>query len=216
MSATINTFPPLQQMNTPRGWALGLIVLVHAGFFYALTSGMALKLLPPRTIPTQVIPIDPKALEPPKPTQLRDPDIDRRVWVQKTNEPPLPPTDQDTSLTDRRTDLPPPRPEVFERTQPVREATMVQPGADPRNPFSEPQYPSAEIRQGHEGTVLLSIQVLENGRVGDVRVEQSSGFPALDQSAMREAKRWRFRPGTRDGLPVSMWKQVPIKFELKE
>ena len=93
---------------------------------------------------------------------------------------------------------------------------MVQPGADPRNPFSEPQYPSAEIRGGHEGTVLLSIQVLENGRVGDVRVEQSSGFPALDQSAMKEAKRWRFRPGTRDGVPVPMWKQVPIKFELKE
>jgi hypothetical protein len=31
---------------------------------------------------------------------------------------------------------------------------------------------------------------------------------------MREAKRGRFIPGTSDGSPLAMWKQVPITFRL--
>ena len=77
-------------------------------------------------------------------------------------------------------------------------------------------YPSASIRANQTGTVILSVLVLENGRIGDVRIEQSSGHARLDESAVREARRWKLKPGTRDGVPVSMWKQIPITFRLKE
>jgi protein TonB len=90
------------------------------------------------------------------------------------------------------------------------------PAIDSRTPLSEPEYPAQEIRQNHEGTVMLSIYVLENGRVGDVRIEQSSGFPRLDAAATREAKRWRLKPGSQDGRPLAMWKTVPITFQLKQ
>src|SRR6185436_21078120 len=42
---------------------------------------------------------------------------------------------------------------------------IIEPELDARYPFSEPEYPVSEIRQGHEGTVLLALQILPNGRV---------------------------------------------------
>ena len=68
---------------------------------------------------------------------------------------------------------------------------------------------------GHEGTVVLELQILPNGRVGDVRIHQSSGFAKLDESAAREARKWRMKPGTSDGTAMTMWRRVPIRFQLK-
>ena len=93
---------------------------------------------------------------------------------------------------------------------------IVQPQGDPRFPFTEPEYPNPDIRMGHEGTVLLSIEVLPNGRVGQVRIERSSGFVRLDESAVREARKWRMKPGMQDGIATAMWKRVPITFQLKD
>jgi protein TonB len=97
------------------------------------------------------------------------------------------------------------------RLQPIIIAPAI-----PSAGLSEPIYPASEIRAGHTGTALLLLEILPNGRVGEVRLEQSSGFSKLDQSAMREARKWRFVPGTRDGVPFKLWKQVPIKFELHD
>jgi periplasmic protein TonB len=93
---------------------------------------------------------------------------------------------------------------------------VVEPRIDSRRGLSEPFYPPGEIRQGHEGTVVLSLHILADGRVGEVKLQSSSGYPKLDESAMREAKRWRFVPGTSDGSPLAMWKQVPITFRLNQ
>jgi len=32
----------------------------------------------------------------------------------------------------------------------------------------------------------------------------------------REARRWRFKPGIRDGVPVAMWKKIPVTFKLED
>ena len=48
--------------------------------------------------------------------------------------------------------------------------------------------------------MMIAIEVLENGRVGQVRVESSSGYERLDDAAVRQAKRWRLKPGMRDGV----------------
>ncbi len=61
----------------------------------------------------------------------------------------------------------------------------------------------------------LSVEVLPSGRVGQVRVEQSSGYVKLDESAVREARKWRMKPGMQDGVATAMWKRVPITFRLK-
>jgi periplasmic protein TonB len=92
---------------------------------------------------------------------------------------------------------------------------ILQPQGDARFPFTEPEYPIADIRMGHEGTVWLSIEILPNGRVGQVRIDQTSGFARLDDSAVREARKWRMKPGTQDGIAIPMWKRVPVTFQLK-
>lgn len=214
MNTTVNTFPPLHLFDSPRSWFLACIVLLHVGFFWALNNGFSLSriVLPPPTTDVVFLPDETKpAPSPPKEIV----DLDRTTLRPYVPAPPLPDPLYDREETISGSSEPQPLPPI-ERTAPAQPTpTIVQP-AIPSSGLSEPPYPASEIRAGHTGTVVLSVQVLENGRVGEVRLLQSSGFAKLDQSALREARKWRFVPGTRDGVPVALWKQVPIKFELTE
>jgi periplasmic protein TonB len=91
----------------------------------------------------------------------------------------------------------------------------VQP--DPRHPLTQPPYPSRVVHAGGTGSVEIEVYVLPNGRVGDARVTKSTGIPALDQSAVDEAKRrWRLMPATRDGVPFAQWHKLRVVFELRD
>lgn len=75
-------------------------------------------------------------------------------------------------------------------------------------------YPPAARRSGHEGTVILKVQVLEDGRVGEIQLRTSSGFDELDKAAAKAAKDWRFKAALEDGRAVSSWAIVPYKYVL--
>jgi TonB family protein len=79
-----------------------------------------------------------------------------------------------------------------------------------------PAYPSLARKMGHEGIVLLAAEILSDGRVGQLVVKKSSGFPSLDQSAMDAVRRWKFIPAKWMGKAVSAWVDVPVKFRLSE
>jgi len=216
-ATTINTFPSLHSWSSPRGWAMAIIVLLHAGFFWVLTNGMSVQMpkwfdpAPPQLIPE----IDPKPI-PRTPTKPID---EVKVLTHQTVTVVPPVVDIPVIEDAERIYAPEPKqPWTFSDTGDVSPPapTVVEPRIDSRRGLSEPPYPPSEIRQGHEGTVLLSLQILADGRVGEVKLERSSGFAKLDESAMREAKRWRFIPGTSDGTPQAMWKQVPITFRLNQ
>lgn len=54
-------------------------------------------------------------------------------------------------------------------------------------------YPTADIRAGHTGTVRFRLAIDADGRVSDCTVTQSSGFPGLDAATCRNvSKRARF------------------------
>jgi protein TonB len=101
---------------------------------------------------------------------------------------------------------------------PIRKAVSVPPKPDARRGgITKPEYPPSVRRAGGEGTVYVQVLVLETGRVGDARVQTSSGHPKLDEAVVAEAKRsWRFSPGTEDGKAVQMWVTVPIVFKLTD
>lgn len=80
---------------------------------------------------------------------------------------------------------------------------------------SRPAYPRLAQTRGYEGTVLLSVEVLSDGRVGRTRLKSSSGYTLLDQSALDTMKQWSFEPGKKKGLPVAMWVDIPIRFALQ-
>ncbi len=54
------------------------------------------------------------------------------------------------------------------------------------NPVSPVRYPPALLEQGIEGQVLLRLYVDSAGRVipDSTRIEESSGYPALDSAAL--------------------------------
>jgi protein TonB len=78
-----------------------------------------------------------------------------------------------------------------------------------------PRYPAAARRRGHQGTVVLSVHVDEQGRVSNLWLFESSGHGSLDTAALQAVKNWIFEPGMQGGSTVAMWVNVPVRFELK-
>ena len=82
---------------------------------------------------------------------------------------------------------------------------------------TEPHYPDSARRNGQQGIVGLRIEILPNGRPGEISVEQSCGFSALDDSAVRAARSWRFTPAKEypSGHAIACTTTVSIVFKLK-
>lgn len=78
----------------------------------------------------------------------------------------------------------------------------------------KPKYPLIARKRGHEGEVLLKVWVLEDGSVGELKLEKPSGYSVLDESALNSVRNWIFVPGKRNGIPIRSWVTIPIKFQL--
>ncbi len=80
-----------------------------------------------------------------------------------------------------------------------------------------PAYPQSARRRNEQGTVILRVLVGADGLVRSVEVVETSGFDALDESAIEAVRRrWHFVAAHRDGAPVESWVRVPIRFSLTE
>lgn len=74
-----------------------------------------------------------------------------------------------------------------------------------------PEYPWRAQQRRQEGTCVLLIRVTREGRVAEVRVEQSSGHHLLDDAAVEAAReRWRF-PSRSAAYAV----RKPVTFQLQ-
>lgn len=78
------------------------------------------------------------------------------------------------------------------------------------------EYPRAARAAGLEGVVAVAVEVLSNGRVGQVRVQQSSGAAELDAAALRAAREWRFSPAAEASGPVASWVTVRFRYRLTD
>lgn len=79
-----------------------------------------------------------------------------------------------------------------------------------------PAYPLLARKRGWEGTVVLAVRVLEDGRVQSVEVHSSSSYKLLDDAALQAVRQWRFQPGTRGGRTAAMQVLVPVHFVLRD
>lgn len=79
-----------------------------------------------------------------------------------------------------------------------------------------PTYPSTARRLGIQGTALLRVFVLDDGRVGEIQVQKSAGHPDLDRAASDAVKRWRFDPARKGNENVSTWVLLPVEFRLTQ
>lgn len=87
----------------------------------------------------------------------------------------------------------------------------------PPKPIStkEPGYPTLAKKMRYEGIVVLDIEVLPDGSVGEIKIVESSGYEILDKSALEEIKKWRFIPAYRNGKPVKSIVRQKVVFRLK-
>ena len=80
----------------------------------------------------------------------------------------------------------------------------------------KPRYPLAARRRGHEGKVLLVIEVDKDGSVRAVDVKESSGSSLLDRAAARAVQRWRFQPARLGAQAIVALVDVPVLFRLSD
>ncbi len=83
-----------------------------------------------------------------------------------------------------------------------------------KNP--KPTYPEIARIRGYEGIVLLSAEILPDGRVGNTKIQKSSGYTILDQAALDGVKPWKFEPAKKSGNPFTSWVELPITFHISD
>ena len=204
--------------NQKRSLAFGLVVIIHVLFFWVLASGLGAKIVEVVNGPVETKMIDelPKDQEPPPPPPdmeqpppyVPPPDIDIAQTIDTTNSTAI------TNATSERPVAVAPPPVAPPAHTAVRTLPSTQ-GKGART--SLPEYPPASRRAGEAGTVTLKAYVGEDGRCSQVEVVKSSGFPKLDEAAVKEVQRnWRFVPGKEDGKPVPMWHTFAVTFKLTD
>jgi protein TonB len=151
--------------------------------------------------------------------------------IEEEEPPPPPPVD---------VELPPPPPQVilpdfvFDQPPPPNAIQQVQIAKDPPRPaevrppppvtivarpkpgrrFEKPEYPAASIRAQEEGEVVVSVCVDEQGRMSNVKIVKSSGFPRLDEATLKGLPRTRLDPAKgSDGKPIALC-NPPYQFTL--
>ena len=77
----------------------------------------------------------------------------------------------------------------------------------------EPEYSEEARKAKYQGTVLLYIEVDSSGKATNIRVQKSLGL-GLDEKAMEAVKQWKFKPGYKDGKPVTVAATIEVNFRL--
>lgn len=204
--------------------SLGVVVVLHAVLFWAISSGLANKFvktvqgpveavllvetqpdIPPPSPPLPPLPPPPKNLPPPPPAYV--PPVEVQVStpapanaiaaVSNKPQPEAAPSPVPVAST--------PAPAVVARTAAVISASSCE----------KPEYPSASRRLEEEGTVTLKFLVGVDGKVKESAVDKSSGFKRLDEAARQGLAKCQFKPGTENGQPVEGWANMKYTWRLE-
>jgi protein TonB len=205
--------------NRKRMMAFALVVIIHVAFVYVLASGLGKKVVevvmgPVETKLIEELPEEDEEPPPPPPEietpppYVPPPEISIDIPVDTSNTTAI-----SNVTSERPVAAPPPPPKPVEK-----KVVKVPPSTQGKGArITQPEYPPSSRRAGEEGTVTLAVLVQENGRPGEVKVAKSSGFPKLDEAAVKEVQRnWRFVPGKEDGKPVAMWHTFAVTFRLTD
>lgn len=193
---------------------VGFVVTLHALLIWALVRGSADRAAEPSPPPieTRIIeeaappaaapapPPRPDFVPPPPPTFTLPP-------LDIAPPPPAPPSPATQApQTPAITAAPP---------GPIRQILRVAPKLDLRgSPLActRPAYPAASERLGEAGTSAISLLIGADGKIEQIRVDRSSGFPRLDEATIRAFSRCNFFVGTTDGVPEASWFSIRYKW----
>jgi protein TonB len=80
----------------------------------------------------------------------------------------------------------------------------------------QPRYPTQARRANQEGWVVVSYNIDAEGNVGGVKVLDAQPRHLFDREAVDAVERWKFKPATRNGVPVEANRQQRIVFKLNQ
>ena len=213
---------------------LGVVVLMHVLFFWALHAGLGRKLLQsapvvvvaqllsdapapaPASAPTPVPPPT-VAIPPPKPVAL--PPV-------LASEPIVAPTEAG-EVSAAPFSLEPAAPAILtsnpvvatgavsEATRSPAAAVRVAAALQASGTCAKPAYPDLSRRREEQGSVQLKFLIGTDGRVLESHVERSSGYARLDEAARLGLSQCQFKPGTVDGTPEPSWASLKYTWRLE-
>jgi len=212
--------PVIASSGTRSFWlALSAIALVHIAIAAYVSNAPEPELIkaeiPPMTLDFYRPPAEPVVQEPqPEPVPEPPPPVVKKPEpkpVEKKPEPVPTPVETPVAVEPVAVETPP----VVETPPAPPAPVLVEASADAgylKNPA--PRYPDFAAQKGWEGTVLLQVHVLANGKPKAVEIKQSSGRKLLDNAAIQAVRRWTFVAATLDGVTTDSWVEVPIDFKL--
>lgn len=188
------------------GWALMQLVPMRQTLQEALPMMVHLLPSPPAALPLPLRPSPRRVVPPPEPAPLiaapPAPTPAPAVIPAPPEEAPAPaPVALDAAPAPAPPEANAPEP----RTVPATAVTWLHPPA--------PVYPALSQRRGEAGRVLVRVLVDVAGLPRQLQVQESSGFPRLDTSALTAVRATRFKPYTEGGVPQPVWVLVPIVYE---
>lgn len=217
----------MQSVVTPQGGyagsrrspiGLGGTIAVHAvaiGIFLLMPREMIERFVPP-SILTYPIPADPlpDPVQPP-PEKVEHP-------VQPVDKPLIPvviphvtlPTDpMDISRT--IDPLPPIPPTAEKQGDPPKTPIVAQALPDPRYARDfQPAYPPSMQRMDMEGSVTVRVKIGADERVLSVEKLSAASDDFWEATRNQALRKWRFRPATRDGVPVESERVMTVHFQI--
>jgi protein TonB len=202
-------YPQETSIFSKRAIVFLVIVVFHVLVIYAFATGLAksgqrylstilqttmIQQEKPKDLPPPPPPVD---LKEKPPVQVIAPDINITVPVEAP--PPI------QNVTTKAAPPPPPTPRAVTPGTPIKPISM---------PDVHDYYPEQARRDGQEGRAQVKVCVGANGKIASAETATTSGFPALDEAAIKVAKAARFKPATSEGKPVDSCATLPVKFEL--
>lgn len=200
--------------------ALLLIVAGHAALLAAvITAKMDLPLpFVPETTEVTLVPLPPEPIHNPPHQQphQRASVIDHPPVVLPVPKPDVPQVD----TTPIPVPLPDPGAAVGALPGPSVTPVPEPVFAGPRlaTPESEirPPYPQNKLRLGEEASLRLRLSIDERGRVVAVEPVGAADSDFLAAARRHLIAHWRYKPATKDGMPVASTTVITLRFQLDE
>ena len=201
-----------------RTTAVALIIGLHAVIIYGFATGLMHKVVEVIAPPIVVIPVAPKAKEPPPP--LLPPTLEHQpVRIIDTVVKIDPPIDPTLGVKDVTSDQLVDNSTLIVAPPTTKLVNRLLGGPGKAFPNTEDFYPPGEIRQGITGISTVQVCTDDKGRLTAApTLARSSGSAGLDEGALKLAKAGsgHYRATTEDGRAVSSCYAFRVKFDLRK
>jgi TonB family protein len=77
----------------------------------------------------------------------------------------------------------------------------------------DPEYTEEARAAKYQGTVLLYAEIAPDGTATNIKVSRGLGL-GLDEKAIQAVRQWKFKPGEKDGKPVTVAATIEVNFRL--